>query len=427
MGRARCYAAYADAAGNKLSGTSVYAYDPGTTNPIAATIYDSFTGGGTLANPLTTDANGGVLFYLAAPQRLDLLFLKAGYADFTLHDVQATPDAADILLVTSVLDGANLGAGSVPATALANGAATGVVLGSDVVRPNFLTNPGFEIWQRGAGAFTGDTQYGPDRWKIALAAGDTISVSKDLANKAVDSTAAAACAYTKSTGSSRLSQFLMLSDGRMPTGKMLTFNILAKLFAGVGSAVRPFIITDGTGGAGTFGSYHGNNTLWEALSVSAIIPADATFVQVGVQFDAQCIAYLDNAMLCMSAIPVPYVPFPPAEEWARCLRYCWAVSIPAYASLVLGTATSATLGKFLVQFPILMAVAPSMTVTATDWAMKDLSGGPIDVTVLTLDQSRTDGGSLTATVASGLTAFRPYALAADATANRVMIFEANPA
>lgn len=92
MGRARCRQVVTDAQGNRISGASVSVYEPNTITPIGETIYADDSGVDTLANPLTSDANGTILFYLELPRRVDLLVSKAGYADQTIPDVPVEPD-----------------------------------------------------------------------------------------------------------------------------------------------------------------------------------------------------------------------------------------------------------------------------------------------------------------------------------------------
>lgn len=60
-----------DSAGNVLAGAVIAVYQPGTTTPVATTLYADGSSGTTLANPFTT-ADGSVSFYLASPQRVDL-------------------------------------------------------------------------------------------------------------------------------------------------------------------------------------------------------------------------------------------------------------------------------------------------------------------------------------------------------------------
>lgn len=72
MSRNICRQTIQDRYGNAQRGATVHVYDPGTTNAITPTMYDAYTGGNVLSNPLTTDANGEVLFYLDSALTVDL-------------------------------------------------------------------------------------------------------------------------------------------------------------------------------------------------------------------------------------------------------------------------------------------------------------------------------------------------------------------
>ena len=77
-----------------MAGATVHVYDEGTTTPIAQTIYDSDGGSGTLSNPLTSDANGKVEFWLATAARVDLVVSKTGFTSQTRTvDVEDAPVA----------------------------------------------------------------------------------------------------------------------------------------------------------------------------------------------------------------------------------------------------------------------------------------------------------------------------------------------
>ena len=75
-----------------MAGATVHVYDAGTMTPIAQTIYDSDGGSGTLSNPLTSDANGKVEFWLDTPARVDLAVSKTGFtAQTRTVDVEDAP------------------------------------------------------------------------------------------------------------------------------------------------------------------------------------------------------------------------------------------------------------------------------------------------------------------------------------------------
>ncbi|MCC7372535.1 MAG: hypothetical protein IT306_29245 [Chloroflexi bacterium] len=75
---------------------SVTVYENGTTTPLAATIYAAPTGGTTLSNPLTGDANGVVEFYLEDPQDVSLLVTATGLGSVTKPAVPVISSAKDL-------------------------------------------------------------------------------------------------------------------------------------------------------------------------------------------------------------------------------------------------------------------------------------------------------------------------------------------
>lgn len=70
--RAKLRQTVLDRKGNAQGGVSVTVHEPGTSDPIAATMYDAVTGGNEINNPMLSDANGDVVFYLDTPQYVDL-------------------------------------------------------------------------------------------------------------------------------------------------------------------------------------------------------------------------------------------------------------------------------------------------------------------------------------------------------------------
>src|SRR5207244_5913028 len=79
---------------------------------------------------------------------------------------------------------------------------TGATTVKGVHQQNLLVNPGFEIWQRGNGAFTATGTYSADRWVHNLAGTDTLSISKNTtaANLDTGSIASVACTFVLGTG-----------------------------------------------------------------------------------------------------------------------------------------------------------------------------------------------------------------------------------
>ncbi len=188
---------------------------------------------------------------------------------------------------------------------------------------NLLVNPGCEIWMAGAGPFTANNAYTCERHQIILAGTDTLSVTQEGTIKKADSQYSAKTVFVLGTGAgaTRHKQRLKTSDGwHGLLGKVIS--VRKPTWAGAASAVRAVITTDGTGGTSTFSGYHPGNSDWANLDVGGVrVPADATYIDIGLAYAASVTAYEDNAMLVLGSLPVDYVPLTAAEEWARSQRY----------------------------------------------------------------------------------------------------------
>lgn len=197
---------------------------------------------------------------------------------------------------------------------------------------NYLTNPGFEIWQRGAGPFTASGAYTCDRHYISLAGTDTISVTRAglLDADTVKDTDSISClkgVFTLGTGAGA-------SAIRNPVGANLandlenivrlrgrTIVYRARVRTATAAAVRAYIRTDGTGGTTTESTAHSGGGTFESLDVSITVPTDATYLDVGVRLAATSTFYMDNETLVIGSTAQTYYPLHPAEEWERCQRY----------------------------------------------------------------------------------------------------------
>ena len=189
--------------------------------------------------------------------------------------------------------------------------------GASVQRPNLLTNGGFEVWQRGAGAFSANGAYTADRWQISLGGSDTVNVARG-------SGASPGNYYLSMTvthvagGFAALKQDLKNSDGNQFKGKTLTFS------ADVSSTTNLAILIlamDGTGAVNVNSPNHPGNSQWTRLSVTAPIPSDNTNVAVHLWATGSGTVMIDNAMLVVGSTPADYVPMHPADDLARCQRY----------------------------------------------------------------------------------------------------------
>lgn len=284
---------------------------------------------------------------------------------------------------------------------------------------NLLVNPGFEVWQRGALTFTANLAYTADRWQLLLNGASTASVSQDASNVSTGSKYAVAVAYTQST-TSYLAQ--KLEDLTGLRGRTLTF--AADVKASVVGAFR-LDVYDGT--TRTAGTYHSGGGGFERLSVTVAIPAAATLVQVELVLGGSGTVYLDNATLYIGSAPVAYAPLNPAEDLVRCQRYTFiagGLDTAEVAGPAMCYAATTALG--FVRFPVEMAVAPTMTLSAvSDWAVYSAALALTTCTGLTSATNRR-GARLAITVAAGLVAGNASFVVVNNTTAARMIFEANP-
>jgi hypothetical protein len=138
--RARAIYFIIDSEGRPIPSATVTVRDPGTTDPIAATIYaNDDTDPSTLANPFTAGADGRVEFYLTSPDRVDLFIQKAGYSSQTVpvdvqfstllapHSITGSEHTASGLTTGEVLkanSATTFGFGQVPTAGIVDGSIT---------------------------------------------------------------------------------------------------------------------------------------------------------------------------------------------------------------------------------------------------------------------------------------------------------------
>lgn len=187
---------------------------------------------------------------------------------------------------------------------------------------NYLTNPGFEIDQRG-GSVTASAAYAHDRWQLTLAGTDTATITDETS--IVDTTSLhalkAVVVVGTGAGASNVGQVLKNADLGASSLRGQTVCFAIRVRTATAAACKAAITTDGTGGTTTLSSFHTGGGAYETLSVSVAVPADATTLTVKVTFAVSCTAYLDNATLVIGSSAQTYQPLHPAEEWERCQRY----------------------------------------------------------------------------------------------------------
>jgi len=293
-------------------------------------------------------------------------------------------------------------------------------LASGIGTQNLLVNPGFEVWQRGGGPFSGGGVYTADRWSTVLA-GSTISVSRSAGNADAGSVFCAQVDYTQA-GTGRLIQ--QLEDYGQLRGRTAAFAIRVK--AGVAAMARPYL-WDSVNGF-RFGAYHTGSGAYQTLSIVAPIAAAATGVQVGVVFEASGTAWLDSATLVASSAPAAYQPLHPADDLLRCQRYYYELGgLDTNENVLPMQCYSTTQAQGPFRFPVEMAIPPTITISAIgDWRLTSSTLGAIVCSALAGASPTRRGCAITASVASGLVAGNASILFANATLAARIKFESNP-
>jgi hypothetical protein len=299
------------------------------------------------------------------------------------------------LPVGSITSGA-IADGTIATADLADKSVTNAKLASDTARANLLTNGGFEIWQRGAGGFTTST-YAADRWYLSLGGGDSLIVSKATTAANLDNSPTGVnFVFTLSggAGTTALLQDLKISasEPNQLAGRTVSLSIRVK--ASVANAVRIGLVTDGTG-ALTFPTncspFHTGSGNYETLSVSGLVPTDATFLRVGFRFGTTFTnAWADNAMLVVGSVPADYAPLHPADDLARCLRYYEVIGNAGNYPLIGGYNSASGVVYGGVPYKAVKPVSPTVTKNGT-WAVSN-AGQP------TVTATSVDGATLQTTV-----------------------------
>ena len=186
---------------------------------------------------------------------------------------------------------------------------------------NILTNPGFEIWQRGTGPFIANG-YTADRWKLD-GTGATVSLAPNALTIPEGSVLSARLVFTPGVATlARLYQHIENSADYHE----LTVGFTAKIYASVANVARIYIRDNAVY---TYSQYHSGVAGWEYLSVTKLLSASIPDLAVGLEVGpVGCTVFIDNTCLMVGAA-LPYSPCHPSDDWDRCLRYyetghlCW--------------------------------------------------------------------------------------------------------
>lgn len=92
--RSHYYRPVTDNSGNILPNVQITLFEPGTTNPIADTVYADATSSTLLTNPFV-NSNGLIDFYLANPRRVDIGILQGNLPIFYYRDQDVLAAGSD--------------------------------------------------------------------------------------------------------------------------------------------------------------------------------------------------------------------------------------------------------------------------------------------------------------------------------------------
>lgn len=335
-----------------------------------------------------------------------------------------------------------------------------------------IINGNFDVWQRGTTATITATAFLADRWQevMALDGGTAPTLTRsrqlltsgDIANAFYHTRLASNGAGTSIGNSSyhRYSQKIENGTRNLAgNGKKVTVSFYARsdiankriglvIYQRYGSGGSPsatetlksgpislttswakytYTFTTNTLVGKTFGTAYDDSLDFNIYDQWGTTIGNSE-VETGITAEPYASGYIDYAQvqLCAGDVALPFQPKSFEEELRACQRYCQARSVSGYEGLGQGNAGSTTVAYIQIPFYAEMRTSPALTATAGDWRLFDSAGSGFDLTAITLDAGTKSKyiAAITATVASGLTQWRPYLFGGDNGGTRVMIFDA---
>jgi hypothetical protein len=362
----------------------------------------------------------------------------------TLNNTMATEITAkgDLIVGTGVATFDNLAAGSNGETLIADSStSTGLrYQGSFAGGKNGAINGGFDIWQRGT-SFTASSAYTADRWNTGGNTGFTYS--QQLPGSTLPQFKY--CMRLQRTNGQTTTAWLQIantfetSESLKYAGKTVVVSFWARksaTFTSTNSRVSSQF-NYGTGTDQRWDGFTGSTaagyldatvtTSWQRFSYTATVPTTATevYVYFAITDFAGTAGASDYAEIAGVQVELGSV----ATEFSRAggtlqgelaaaQRYYYRQSANAtnlyqrFSTYV--PAASSTQVYALIPTPVTMRTTPtSVDSTTSGMTLGDAAGGFVNVTSIALDTTSAQNlCTLTVSVASGLTTYRPYALVA---------------
>ena len=264
-------------------------------------------------------------------------------------------------------------------------------------KPNLLTDGGFEVWDRGAGAFTagGGGTYVANIWvaTASQASGGPVSLTVAKETGSTNVSGASAKLVWARNGATNPSGIMAqkLEDYLELKGKSVAFAMdINATAAGVQLAIGDVSSNTATSALST------SVNAWQRLTVATTVPLTGTlYVRVYMPTTADCTCYLDNGMLVGGTAPSAYIPLHPNDENSRCKRYYQVTRV----SMRNDAANAGQITDMPVYYQDMLA-APTVTVTAGTRANQSGSPSANDVQSNNLRYEMTaSAGANTATYA----------------------------
>ena len=320
---------------------------------------------------------------------------------------------------------------------------------------NALYNSGFDIAQRGT-SFTAldGAAYTLDRWVWWATTGGQSNYTSQQSVGNLSVTPNQAIRYcgrfgrtsgTTNTGNRVLFQTLETSDSLRFAGQTVTFSYYARAGANYSptSGALNANIVSGTGTDQVYYSFTGTEnvatatanltTSWQRFSITGTVATNATELAVAFNCSptgtAGAADYFEitGLQLEVGSVATPFNRMSGTiqGELAACQRYYFRQGgDSAYQYFGIGNAVSSTETRFAVQPPVQLRVAPNALEYSTVATYDTGAASIIAVTNLTVATTAKNLIAVTATVASGLTQYRPLYLIANNSTNGYLAFSA---
>ena len=300
-----------------------------------------------------------------------------------------------------------------------------------VAGKNAIINGGMDIWQRGTSfaIANGTPQYTADRWTCYFNGTGTITQETSVIPS--NSKYAIRLTATATSIDNRIFQIIETNNVLPYAGKAITISLQMAGTVGVAAGVT---LTYSTSVDDSLYNILTSITLTTVTAptlsnslqtyvFTGTIPSTAKTLRVGIGTNGVVntnYLVVANAQLELGSTATTFSRSGGSigGELALCQRYYWRQNANAEAAFVIfgqGSATSTTVAYCQTPFPVQMRTKPTaidFPTVATYFQALDAAAGGATLTALVFDSAQTTSqqGFLTATVAAGLTQFRPYVI-----------------